>query len=220
MMTFPCSSATNYPPPTKIKVPKTFEKTDLYPALTINATRQTVGKFGDVVEREDEQGTCLVAHFEVFGTLVMFYQSALDAIDHWTVFVDMLGCVARMQLPSRLGVLSVRYLADGRVSPNWVNKEVDTEYRSRRRSRRVADAVGVPLVATRATKALVSKMPAERGRKSTANDAVRTVARPVYEPTAGHDSMAKIVVARTVGMKMASAPARTVTAKTVVPSKK
>lgn len=119
-------------PPSKTPPPQTFDGIDIYPAVTITAARGAVQKFGDVVQREDELGPCLVAHFEVHGTLLLFYQSALDPKDYWTIFVDMNGCVARKQFPTRLGSTALRYLSLGKIEPNWINLEADTEYRSRR----------------------------------------------------------------------------------------
>ncbi|MFA1684266.1 hypothetical protein ACDY99_12295 [Achromobacter dolens] len=118
--------------PNKISPPKTFDDIDIYPAVTITAPRKKIRSLGDVVQREDELGTCLVAHFEVRGTLLLFYQSALDPIDHWTIFVDMNGCVARGQYPTLLGTAAVRFLSQAQIKPDWTNAEADTEFRSRR----------------------------------------------------------------------------------------
>lgn len=120
-------------PPLKVAAPKSLKGTDLFPAVTLTATRPQVKMFGDVVEQEDELGTCLVAHFEVFGTLIIFYQSALDDKDYWTVFVDMVSCVGKEQFPTKLGIAVVRQLTAGAIKPDWQNDDADTEYRSRRR---------------------------------------------------------------------------------------
>jgi hypothetical protein len=120
-------------PPEKVAAPKSLKDTDLYPSVTLSATRAQVKKFADIVEQEDELGTSLVAHFKVFDTLIIFYQSALDEADSWTVFVDMVNCVKREQPPTKLGNAVVRQLTAGAVEPNWLNKEADIEYRSRRR---------------------------------------------------------------------------------------
>jgi hypothetical protein len=119
--------------PSKAKPPKSFEGIELYPAVSVKIARAKVEKFGELFEREDELGACFVEHFQVLGTLVMFYQSALDAKDRWTVFVDMVGCVAESQIPTQLGRSVVRHLTAGAVKPEWVNEEADREYRSRRR---------------------------------------------------------------------------------------
>lgn len=119
-------------PPNKTPPPKAFDDIDIYPAVTITAPRRTVQTFGNVVQREDELGPCLVVHFEVRGTLLLFYQSALDPKDHWTIFVDMNGCVAQKQFPTKLGSTALGYLSSWKIRPNWINLEADTEYRSRR----------------------------------------------------------------------------------------
>jgi hypothetical protein len=120
-------------PPSKVVAPNSLKGTDLFPAVTLTATHRQVKKFGDVVAQEDELGTCLVAHFEVFGTLIIFYQSALDDIDYWTVFVDMVSCVDKEQFPTKLGHAVVRHLTNGAIKADWENDDADTEYRSRRR---------------------------------------------------------------------------------------
>ncbi len=134
-------------PPSKVAAPKSLKATDMFPALTIKATRAQVKKFGDVLEQEDELGTCLVAHFEVFGTLIIFYQSALDDKDYWTVFVDMVSCVEKEQFPTKLGNAVVRQLSIDAIRPEWKNDEADTEYRSRRRNRaQVGGVKGKPSI--------------------------------------------------------------------------
>lgn len=120
-------------PPSKVAAPESLKDTDMFPAVTLMATRAQVKKFGDVLEQEDEFGTCLLAHFEVFDTLIIFYQSALDEKNYWTVFVDMVSCLDKKQFPIELGNAVVRYLTRGTIQPDWQNDEADTEYLSRRR---------------------------------------------------------------------------------------
>lgn len=198
-------------PPTKVGLPKTFENTDLYPAVTVKATRKKVEKFSDVLEREDDLGVCFVAHFEVFGTLVMFYQSALDSIDHWTVFVDMRGCVAREQPPTRLGRSVVRWLTQGAIVPEWVNDEADTEYRSRRRKHDQVDPVVVQSTGMRATKSISSKTRVTRPRQGAANDEFRLVARKgsrINTESGYHFIAKKVATAKKTAVKKATAPAK------------
>jgi hypothetical protein len=122
-------------PPVEISPPKTFENIDFYPSAAFNASHRTVATFCQVVKREDEHGVCLVSHFEVAGTLVILYQSALDLSDHWTVFADMRSCVDKQQVPTKLGLSVVRYLTNGSIKPDWLNKDADAVYRSGRRKR-------------------------------------------------------------------------------------
>lgn len=120
-------------PPLSIAPPRDFDNVELYPLVTLTANRTVVTQFNQVVKKQDELGECLVTHFEVGGTLIVFYQSALDARDHWTVFADMRGCVEKQQIPTKLGNSVLRHLSAGSIKPDWVNEGADTEYRSRRR---------------------------------------------------------------------------------------
>lgn len=119
-------------PPVQIPPPQNFKNIDLYPSVAFSATRRKVATFCEVVKRDDEHGVCLVSHFQVAGTLVVLYQSALDSRDHWTVFADMHGCVDKQQVPTKLGLSVIRYLT-GSIEPDWVNEKVDAVYRSGRR---------------------------------------------------------------------------------------
>ena len=120
-------------PPLRVAPPRNFDNVELYPLVTLTANRTVVSQFNQVVKKQDELGECLVTHFEVGGTLIVFYQSALDAKDHWTVFADMRGCVEKQQIPTKLGSAVLRYLSAGSIKADWVNEGADTEYRSRRR---------------------------------------------------------------------------------------
>lgn len=194
--------------PNKVASP-TFENTDLYPAVTVKATRAKVGRFSDVVEREDDLGVCLVAHFEVFGTLVMFYQSALDSKDHWTVFVDMRGCVTREQLPTRLGEFVVRRLSQRSIVPEWVNTEADTEYRSRRKKLSQALANVTKLTATRQPKVSSPTTKAARSFHIAANDSGTQVLKTAaYAGSGMHLAAKKGRTSKVAAKKGATAPAK------------
>ncbi|CPH74323.1 hypothetical protein [Burkholderia pseudomallei] len=193
--------------PRQVEPPTTFENIDLYPAVSIIATRRKVGNFGDVVEREDELGVCLVAHFAVHDTLVTFYQSALDSKDHWTVFVDMRSCVASQQVPTLLGRSVVRYLAGGSIEPEWVNSEADTEYRSRRRK---PSQVVAKRTAPRTTTHSFSKPRKSHSFHEVANDArMVAVARKQAGAKPGRYLIAeKAAAAQKSAAKQGAAPAK------------
>ena len=120
-------------PLSEISPPAGFENIDLYPSVAFIASRQKVAKFCRLVTRDDEHGNCLVSHFEIFGTLLVLYQSALDPKEGWTVFVDMRGCIEKQQVPTKIGKSMVRYLTAGSIKPDWINEAVDAVYRSGRR---------------------------------------------------------------------------------------
>jgi hypothetical protein len=123
------------PPVAVARRPAPSKTRDYLPVVEFSATTAAVQKFATLVADEDELGPCLVAFFDVYGTSVYLYRSEEHPPRSWLIFADVTSCVAKEQMPTKLGESVLRSLSTGKISAGWTNSEADTVYRSRRRSR-------------------------------------------------------------------------------------
>ena len=153
------------PPVAVARRPAPSTTRDYLPVVEFSATTTAVQKFAALVADEDELGPCLVAFFDVYGTSVYLYRSEEYASRSWLIFADVMGCVAKQQMPTKLGASVLRWLSGGRISAGWTNSDADTVYRSRRRTQ------------SRPAAAPVKK----KASKSLAESPVRRVAKPAQK---------------------------------------
>jgi len=157
----PNPSLSTEAPPTRASEPTSFADFEFYPTVQFNARRKDLAA-ATLEERKDESGECTVAHFKVSGTRVFIYRSESHPKHEWLVYVDMLGCLAREQVPTQVGARVASYLVDTAVE--WTNPTLDGIFAARLKASQ-ADAKAAPAVAAKKTQAQKKKAAKPAGKK-------------------------------------------------------